>query len=324
MDIKKIYRNEQRSPSRFLIDWMLHDRCTYDCSYCPPPNKRGSDNWLSVPIVLNFSNHIEQYIRSIDSKIDIHCLFTGGEPTVWKGFLDVLNLLSEKGWKVKVNTNGSRSIAWWEENAKKFDRIFMSYHSEHVNDDEFIEKARICSQYTPTHVNIMMNTNSKYFERCLNFGQRLDQESDRVAITYQKIQHNFGAQVIQVPVYSKEQKEILNNLTNKFVDMHHYYGVFPDDNYFYKDSSGESHKLNGSQVIKTNSANFQGWKCNVGLESIFIDSLGYVKKGTCRVDGILGNITQPEKILWPTGPVICPYDWCGCISDILNSKEKIQ
>lgn len=324
MDIQRIFRNEEMGPSRFLIDWMLHDRCTYDCSYCPPPNKKGDDNWLSIPAILDFSNHLENYIQRIDPGVKIHCLFTGGEPTVWKGFSNILDILKDKGWELKVNTNASRSVAWWEENAKKLSKIFVSYHSEHVNDDEFIEKLKVCSKYTPTFVNIMMNTNPVYFEKCVNFSKRLKDETDNVAVVHQHIQHSFGAQLIQVPLYTSDQKEILSKLQNKFVGMKQIYGADPNDNYFYEDSSGNIFKFDASQAIKTNTANFQGWNCRVGLESIFIDSKGFVKRGTCRVNGILGNITAPDKINWPTSSVICPFEWCGCITDILNTKDKVK
>jgi organic radical activating enzyme len=78
---------------------------------------------------------------------------------------------------------------------------------------------------------------------------------------------------------------------------------------------------------------FQGWTCNTGVQSLYIDFDGNVWNGNCsggvgkwllRANkpawGHLGNIDQGFSI--PKETVICPYKTCGCGSDIVVTKYK--
>lgn len=78
---------------------------------------------------------------------------------------------------------------------------------------------------------------------------------------------------------------------------------------------------------------FQGWICNTGVQSLYIDFDGNVWNGNCSGGvgkwllkankpawGHLGNIDQGFSI--PTETVICPYKTCGCGSDIVVTKYK--
>lgn len=78
---------------------------------------------------------------------------------------------------------------------------------------------------------------------------------------------------------------------------------------------------------------FQGWVCNTGIQSLYIDFDGNVWNGNCSGGvgkwllknnkpawGHLGNINQGFSI--PEQTVICPYENCGCGSDIVVTKYK--
>lgn len=315
----KIYKDELLGPSYFIVDWMLHNKCTYDCSYCPPGNKRGEDNWLSLDFVTKFCEQLENHVAQVAPTSKIHCWFTGGEPTVWKDFSKLVDILSERGWYLSVNSNGSRSIRWWEENAKKFNTITLSYHTEGVeDDDEFLEKVVICESYTKTGVNVMLNPNEVWFRKAVRFGERLEKEVPNAGIVYRMIQHNFGLQEIKVPQYIPSQLEKAATLTNRSPSNRH---GKTHDNWVVRFDDGTVKRCNGEDLTRNNQANFLGWHCNIGLDSVFVDSAGNLSRGTCRVNGTFGSILKPEEINWPTKSVKCPYTWCGCITDILNTKN---
>jgi len=314
----KIYKDESIGPSYFVVDWMLHDRCTYDCSYCPPANKSGSDSWLNLSTITEFCKKLEEHVQRVNSKSKIHCLFTGGEPTVWKDFSKLVDILSARGWLLSVNSNGSRSARWWEENARKFSGITLSYHTEGVDDDDFMDKVKICEKYTKTSVNVMLNPNSVWFQKAIRFSKRLSEETKESGIVHHQIQYNFGLQEIKVPQYDTQMLSVIPTLVNRNPavekDLVH-------DNYVVKLDNNKIVRCNGIEIINNKHANFWGWKCNVGLDSVFIDSAGNLARGTCRVNGNFGNILKPDDIQWPDTAVKCPYTWCGCITDILNEKE---
>jgi organic radical activating enzyme len=319
-EITKIYRDTSQ-PSYFMVDWMLHDRCTYDCSYCPPGNKSGTDSWLNLHTLDKFCDSLENHVRQIDPNFKIKVLFTGGEPTVWKDFGVLVNRLSDRGWSLLVNSNGSRTDRWWKEYAEKFSTIILSYHSEFVNDDEFIKKLKICEESTKTTVNLMLNPDPEFFKKSLTASERIKKETKFISVTHYKIQHTFGLQEIKVPHYTEEQEKIIESITDYHPSLPNYYKIL-SDNYYTKLSNGSVQKLDAVDLLNNKLVNFKDWRCQVGLESVFIDSKGDLLRGACRVESSFGNISSPENIQWPINPVTCPYNWCGCITDIKNSKEK--
>lgn len=318
MALKRIFKDESLGESHFVVDWMLHDRCTYDCSYCPPANKSGTDSWLNLETVTEFCEDLEKHVARVAPTSKIHCWFTGGEPTVWKDFAALIDILSARGWKLSVNSNGSRSARWWEENAHKFDSITLSYHTEGVDDDEFLEKIKICESKTTTSINIMLNPNLVWFRKAVRFGETLVSKSKNSRVHYFKIQHTFGLQRINVVQYNDEQLAIIPTLKKRIPKNL----IELSDNYQVEHTDGTIEKCNGLDIINNGLANFEGWSCNAGLDGVFIDAKGDVVRATCRALGTFGNILDPKNIKWPDAPVTCPYKWCGCITDILNSKES--
>jgi len=323
MKLQKIYRNENHNQSFFVVDWMLHDRCTYDCSYCPPGNKQGIDTWLNLSTLKDFCDELEKHAANVDPNTKILANFSGGEPTVWKHFPELLDALTQRGWLISISTNGSRSINWWKENAHKLTRINLSYHTESVVDDEFLEKVRVCEEYSQTSVNIMLNPDPKFFGKAVNFNKRVLAETAKAGVHNHQIQHNFGMQTIMVPYYTKVQKEIMATLPDRYPAVH------PDQvhirhNYFHSTIYGVNKSTDGSTLIDKQLVNFENWICSAGIEGVFVDSAGRVSRGTCRMGGELGNIQEPNKINWPTTPVLCKKDWCGCITDILKSKHDTK
>lgn len=318
MPLIKVYP-DPNMPKLFTIDWMLHDRCTYDCSYCPPANKSGTDSWLDLTTLNEFCTELETHVNTVNAGAKIHAMFTGGEPTVWKDFSNLVDRLSERGWLLSVNSNGSRTARWWEENAKKFAKIHLSYHTEFVNDEELLEKLSICQSHARTTINIMLNPRPDLFERAINFSKILKQYP-RIHVQFSPIQYNFGMQDINVPAYTKEQTQIISNLKDQpIIDFTPYKKDFVRSFLAETEDHGIINFM-PSELLRSKDVNFLNWNCHIGLESIFIDARGDIIRGTCRAGDKLGNIMFPRNITWPTAPIKCPYTWCGCITDLLNTK----
>lgn len=319
-NIVKIYRDTSK-PSYFMVDWMLHDKCTYDCSYCPPANKSGTDSWLNLETLDQFCNSLESHVSSIDPNFKIKVLFTGGEPTVWKDFGELVSRLSSRGWILMVNSNGSRTLRWWEEYADKFSSIILSYHTESVNDNDFIDKLKLCEKTTRTSVNVMLNPDPKFFQKAVDISNRIKKETAHVSVTHYKIQHTFGLQEINVPQYTPDQLSTINSLTDYYPSLPDYYKTVYD-NYYTETDNGKIERLDAVELLNKKLVNFKDWTCHAGLESVFIDAKGDILRGACRAGESFGNILDPKNIKWSSNPVVCPYTWCGCITDIKNSKEK--
>ena len=80
---------------------------------------------------------------------------------------------------------------------------------------------------------------------------------------------------------------------------------------------------------------FEGWTCNAGVQSLYIDYDGSMWIANCAGAamnpnskskdiqwewGYVGDIFIDEYV-WPTDPVICPFKVCGCGADMCISKN---
>lgn len=78
---------------------------------------------------------------------------------------------------------------------------------------------------------------------------------------------------------------------------------------------------------------FKGWVCDTGVQSLYIDFDGKVWVGNCASAfaknpnvkstwGFLGTIDQNFEL--PKNSVVCPFEGCGCGSDIIVTKYRQQ
>lgn len=327
--MKKIIRIEPANTKQkqFSINWMLHDRCTYDCSYCPPDNKKGNDDWLKITFSKQFVDKLDDWLKQqgIDN-VAIH--FTGGEPTVWPRFIELVDYINEKGWQIRMTTNGSRSLSWWEDNCKKFHSISMSYHSEGADIDEFIEKCKLISKHVLFHVGIMMNPTK--WKEATEVVRRL--KPTNIRYTVRPLQRNFGLVGIDIPEYSEEQLSYIKNYRVPLIKKLIWYAarfsltIFkqkqPIPEYVFVDEQLKRHHLYPNELVLNNQVNFYNWKCNAGLDQIFINSLGQIYGGTCLQGPLMGNIQEPDNIKWAEEPITCKSLHCGCYADIKITKWK--
>jgi hypothetical protein len=130
-----------------------------------------------------------------------------------------------------------------------------------------------------------------------------------------------------VPGYTGEQKDVVKSLRDHYPEInylqrngHQYTQIEDSLRMKYEDNS--ICNLDVIKLLNTGQVNFKNWKCYAGMEGIFIDAKGDVLKATCRADGAIGNILDPDTIRWPNQPVRCPHDWCGCVTDIKIGKQN--
>ena len=79
--------------------------------------------------------------------------------------------------------------------------------------------------------------------------------------------------------------------------------------------------LHSNDIIKHKLNQFEGWRCNAGLESLMINWDGEVHRATCRVGGSLGNIYN-GTFESPIEPINCTRKFCTCVADIPLTKVK--
>lgn len=303
------------------LTWIINNICTNHCSYCPSNLHTGTNHHYDW-------EHAKSFIATCFEKYgNIQCNLSGGEPTVSPFFKELVHLIYDNGGVTNLTTNLVRNKDWWSDIAEKLCSISTSYHPEFMQSEEkeqeFIEKVLFLHEKTRMTVRVMMHP--EYWDQCINFYNKCLAVNTGFCMEMVRILPNFGIGDPYCKIeYTPEQDHILN--TTPPVMM---FNELPPDFRHNKShsiiqySTGERVDLDfgiTSSLENSKLTNFEGWKCNIGLESLFVHYDGRVQRANCGQGGFIGNISK-NNIEWPTESVICAKTLCHCIADVLVSKE---
>lgn len=306
------------SKNWIVVNWCLGNTCNFACSYCPKGLHDGSFGWGDFETIKTTTQKIiDHYYPK-----NVYFEFTGGEVTLWKHFIQLVDFIKSTGNHVGMITNASRTIRWWETNKSKFDHVCLSFHSEHSDPEHYLEVAEIMSKECRTHCNVMIHNDPKYFDICRDLSYKLIGIKN-ISIAIQPLIIDFGSELYS---YTQEQQEFIDNQWENIISKIEYTQEWP----IYRGSmikinsrTGEqSHPLSPNLFISNETNNWNGWKCNAGLEQIVIDFNGSIMRGWCKVGGIIGNTMDPNNIQFPTNSVVCNKTMCHCNFDIMCKKFK--
>ncbi|MBI3552381.1 MAG: radical SAM protein [Elusimicrobia bacterium] len=130
-------------PERVQFQWQIQYACNYRCPYCVFEGQ-----WESVLKLdrkdIKMEAWVEVWTRMHRTYGPGDIFITGGEPSYYRGFVDLLKALTEMHY-VSFDTN----LSWsWEdlrrfvkEVGKRYIRLDTSFHSHSVDVREFIAKA---------------------------------------------------------------------------------------------------------------------------------------------------------------------------------------
>ena len=300
----------------FQINWMLHDKCTYACSYCPPSNHAGDDNWLNLDKVIQTCNSFRD---QIDSEVGMQILFSGGEPTVWKNFSNLVEYLNERTWSLNMVSNLSRSPAWWKNLNVEWDQISASLHPEFTDIDSFIEKCNIIKEKSKSlTVRVMLHPDAELFKKAIAFGYKTKQGCPEAYIEWVPIIYDFGQSIIKLSPYTDEQRNSISKLKSgrsifKKIEIVNQKKVVWDN--------GTENFLIAQNLVRNGQNMFRGWRCSAGLSGVFINSRGEIYRGTCLQGEKIGNIND-ETLTLPTEEIICNKKICECVTDVFYPKSQ--
>jgi organic radical activating enzyme len=140
---------------------MLGSFCNYNCSYCPDELHDTTSRPHELINLQTAWKNIYQKTQSMGLEYKIS--FTGGEVTANKNFLPFLEWLRSNYLDVAmilITTNGSASANYYTKLSTVVEAISFSTHSEFMNEEEFLIKAREINSIMirpdkSFHVNIM-------------------------------------------------------------------------------------------------------------------------------------------------------------------------
>lgn len=315
----KIFNNV----NRFTIDWTLNALCTYKCSYCHPTLYAGNNylyNKRDDPYI------VKEFLKKLKSDLSnrsVHIFINGGEPTISPSIETILDFCNDNNWAAYINTNGSRSMEWWKEYAHKAFKITISYHPESL-DEEIFDKVAFINTQTNVGVFTLMYPPlwQKAYDAYYKFAAM------KITLATSRVFKRDLLKFDESYEYTQEQLDWMNNNPVKFSPMVKRY---PNGNHWgetlieYRDEYSIDHVFEYDEVEFVNSRKnkFVGWKCNMGVDHLFIDQEGSIWTSTCKQREMLVSDIKSYNG-FKQSPYICKTEWCMCTLDTIIPKQLIK
>ena len=286
------------------VEWNLGKRCNFDCGYCPAEIHDNFSPHTDIKILL----HAIDELAELDKPIRLS--LTGGEPSVHPKINELLDYASQKFDWINITTNGTRTARWYSTLPIQhlvFSIHFDNDHWRRVTDTiiMFSQELDMDQRELPYQVNVMAHhEHMKAVRECVD-----------------------ALDAFFIPFVIRRIRWTEADNRDWFDDMR--YQTQDLDWIISKDATAKPNcivddekLIHANDIIKKHMNQFEGWKCNAGLESLMINWDGEVHRATCRVGGSLGNIYN-GTFTAPTDPIICTRKWCTCAADIPLTKIKL-
>ena len=309
-----VVKIQRRTDDLMVVTWIINNICTNACSYCPKNLHTGKNHHYDWENAKRFW----QLLLKKHSKLQV--ALSGGEPTLSPFLLDFVKMIYDTGNKVGITSNLARTPRYMKTLAPFLAYVSASYHPS-FEDKDFLEKALAAADLTPVNIRVMMDSRywdvgMKFLESCKPY-KHITVEAVKV---YDWITgDNTGCD------YTEEQLKWFDNVTTQDAEWMPVpkHTIDSRSNVTFED--GEIINSNGAEqeLINAGKTNFKGWKCSMGLESLFIQYTGEMYLANCFQGGVIGHINNPENVKWPTQQSICIKDRCICTTDVLLTKEKV-
>lgn len=302
-----------------IVEWMLHNTCNYNCSFCPSHIKDGSRRWFDLE---TYTNTCKRAMDEASSPIWFK--FTGGEPTLYPKLPELLSFVKAHGSFTYIISNGARTIRYWKELADSglLDGLALSYHPEQTSDYLHIIDVVNLFKHLDTFVTVNITCIPEFFDKAIEAMQVI---LNNCATTVNLQQINDE---VNMSKYTPEQRDIL--LKHSMVMS----PTFPFKKKPIRDPSLAYHsgKIrmiydDGSVIeddairfIKNDETFFYGWKCSIGQTMIRIEH-DKVQRSVCG-QGSSWTIYD-DHLFAKDASIICKQAaQCTCTLDVIAPKER--
>lgn len=302
--------------SIFAVNWQLTNRCNNKCSYCPDGLNSGVECSPTISCCLDFVKIVAEYAKSQNKQPWFE--LSGGEPTTWKHFGELVAGIKEVGGKILVLTNGKRSLDWWKKIAGSLDVVDISFHVEFANEQHLRDLIVLLDEAgAEVHCNVMMFP--ERFQDCLKFAKSLS--GLPTSIDLQPLIAQMDNLSLNTPLldYSEEQMYCITHQSEFIGEKQS--STSRDDMVVHWNDRSEV-KTSTKKIIDNQSNYWPGWNCYIGVEQIIVDHAGFIKRGWCQ-DETIGHIGKPGFEV-PKNWIECNRAKCHCAFDMRATKENFE
>lgn len=313
-DITMFGQRTMLSQPLFSTSWILGRFCNYNCSYCWPYARSDQQDYQPFEVYTNAVDEIKRQARD-NGFTEFHWSFSGGEPTAYKGLLNLIEHLQDDCYQsIHMTTNLSPGSKWWSawcHTTRDMQRrsITASFHDEFAREQEFGDK---CLQLMRLGVYVTINQVmvpekfTELYDRCARFYER------GINVTLKPQSDPTASRVVDG--YTAEQIDILQTGFPQAVEGEELYQIALYDHNDSKYLFDQAERFNAFGFNK-----FQGWYCNSGYQSVIIRSNEVKRSYSCH-DTPLGTLTQGFDLF--KEPTKCITPSCVSSADSKIPKSK--
>ena len=301
----------------FSTSWILGRFCNYKCSYCWPYARSDELDHQPLEVYKSTVDEIKRQARA-NGFNQFHWSFSGGEPTAYKGLLDLVRHLDDgvetPYQSIHMTTNLSPGIEWWKRWAGTVSMLARksltaSFHAEYAKEQDFANKIlRLMDENVHVTINQVMVPEQfwEYYERCEKF-------------------HRQGINITLKPQSDPTASHIVSGYTDEMIQLMQQ--GFPQEangEEVYQialyDHEGRQHLFDQAERFNAFGFNkFKNWMCNSGYQSVIIRGNEVKRSYSCH-DTPLGTL---EKFNLFNGPVSCITPSCVSSADSKIPKQKL-
>ena len=310
--IVKLGQKTMLESNLFSVSWIIGRFCNYKCSYCWPYANTDKPDYLEFDTYTNAIDTIKSQARA-NGFDKFHFSFSGGEPTAYKKFLNLVKYYEDyesEYLSIHMTSNCSPAKSWWKrwlDATHVMDRrsITASFHAEFANEKEFGDKL-LYLQDEGVLVTINQVMVPEHWEEYYARSNRFIQRGLHVTL---KPQSDPTASFV-VSGYTDAQKEILQTESKQDTNQ-----------ILLQDDEGIKYELDQAERFNAFGFNkFKGWSCNSGYQSCIIRNNEVKRAYSCH-EQPLGTLTEGFKLFDKPMPCITPT--CVSSADSKIPKEKI-
>lgn len=315
-------RVEAVTPLQYrFVEIMITDSCNYNCIFCGDENKLGRRGRFEYNEAIKMLDKIAEICDGKPYWIS----FTGGEPTLHPEFIEIAQYAKQKGAMVRLISNGSRTLRWWEKlrDTKTIDLLFITYHSQQNADYKHIANVVNLFQDEPTALLILATYTQNYVKQVLEGCDYLiDNTGAALCINAMDLNQQYMYEIVEPEDFEKIKKytwiRCNNHETKRKPDLPYELLGIPKLKTTYDD--GSTTVLDGTYMMKTGLNQFLDWNCDIGMETMKIEP-DIIYRGGCRVESKPYSL---ENITFWKDPIVCTKKDCYCATDmmVLKSKDK--
>ena len=340
-DIEKVGDKSLLYSNTFRVDWILGTFCNYQCSYCWPEVHSSVPDGYSIETLIKTADEIKTQARKQGFN-SFMFTFSGGEPSLFKGYLNLINYISNDSANcdsqtVHMVTNLSPGFKWLEKwiqavSPLQSKHVIASFHSEFAKKDLFADKVKFLQDCKiPVLINMVMVPErfESLWEDALYFHSRnininlIPQRSGQELVSgwtnsmKKRLKEGFPDRRTRYPFSVYREGKSTEQDVKKDDSF-----TSDDCNMELTDSIGKIHFIDRAERLNILNFNkFKGWDCLAGYGSLIIDKKGYVKRGhSCHAE-TLGHIETGFK-LFPKIKSCITEGSCSCGADIMIPKRK--